>query len=107
MAQNTVYIVDPKQYDLFNKAEAFGTPVVLNERVVDVFNVDKLVRDFKDKLRDSQRHDLLLLCGNLPLNVVASSVMLHLHGQVNLLLYDLRLKSYKTRTYTKDDLQEA
>ena len=103
---NTVWVVNHRGHDL-SKATAYGELKVLTEGPMNVFAVDRHIKDFKSKLKNSTVNDFVLCCGSIPLNAIVTSLMLTLHGKVNLLLYNLKGELYLARTYTAEDLKDV
>jgi hypothetical protein len=78
--------------------------VTLSEGNVAVFNTDRVVWDFRQKLLDSQPDDMLLLTGSIVLNVIACMIFVEQHAQVNLLLWHAKKETYVPRVITKAGL---
>ena len=81
-----VYIVNHSAHD-FSAAEKFGRIVFLSEGPMNRYSVNNMVRQFKDIMNDSEEGDYLVPCSLNVMNSIASSILVHKHGRLNLLLF--------------------
>lgn len=82
----TVFVINKGAHD-YSAAEAFGQLSYCTEGLVDKFSVSQMVRIFKDKLKDSQPDDYILITSLTTLCSVASAVFALKHGRLNFLIY--------------------
>ena len=78
--------------------------VCLSEGNVNVFNTDRVIRDFGVRLVGSGSDDYLLLSGSIAINLLAFAILFERHGQVNALLWHARENRYVPRTIRKEDV---
>lgn len=104
MKSQTVWVVNNRNHNL-TEAQEYGDLKDLTNGVVNVFGIDEVLRQFKETLANSEKEDFILWCGSIPLNVLATQVMLAKHGVVHALIYDLKQKRYVCRTYTEEDVR--
>lgn len=94
---STVYIVSDSGHD-YSTASKFGTVQFLFNGKINVFASDKLVKDIKEKLKNSTPDDCLLPSGNSMATCVAFAVLLDKHSIVNLMIWSFRNKLYEVRS---------
>ena len=104
MEPSKVWIVNSSGHN-FDAAKTYGELIPLSVGRVNVFNVERLLREFKGSLKNSSRNDWVLLSGNTVLNVLAVSIVLAKHGEVKLLIYDVIKKEYVPRELSFDDFK--
>lgn len=97
----SIYIVNFAGHD-YSEAQQFGDLVVLTEGNVRTDRFDRTLYSLTRKLRESTPDDYLLPSGALLLNVMATTVMYHLHGSVRALIWDGQ--TYQTLTITESHL---
>ncbi len=78
--------------------------VRLSQGRVNAFRTSELANDFSRQLADSDPEDFILLSGFLPLNVIVTSIMLNMHGRINLMIFDARERAYVKRTILTTEL---
>lgn len=101
-----VWIVNSSGHD-FDDAKKFSEELIpLTHGRVNIFNVERLVEEFKGKMSSFGENDWLLLSGNAVLNVIASTIAMELHGKVNLLIYDVIQKEYVPREITSKQVKQ-
>jgi len=81
-----VFVVSKSAHD-FSAAEDFGDLVFLSEGPMDRYAANNMHRQFEAEMRNSGPEDYVLLCGLSVMNVVATTIFVHLHGRLNLLLF--------------------
>ncbi len=96
-----VYIVNSGGHDM-GEAAAFGEFVILSEGKINVFSTDRIIADFKDKMRSMHPDDYLLFSGYAALNAFAFAIALNLCAKVNTLIFDFTLRKYTVRTQTRE-----
>ncbi|MDI6840470.1 MAG: hypothetical protein QMD71_06465 [bacterium] len=97
MQPTKVWIVNSSGHN-FDAAKEFGEEMIpLTAGKVNIFNVERLIHEFKGKMVNHQKDDWILLSGNTVLNVLAVTVALAKHREVKLLLYDVIRKEYVPR----------
>lgn len=82
----TVYIVSKSAHD-FSAAERFGDLVALSVGPMNRYNTNNIHRQFYDILQDSKPDDYVLICGLSIMSCIACSIMTHLHGRLNILIF--------------------
>ncbi len=98
-----VWLINRRTHD-HAPAESFGRLRTITEGVVNIFAVDRNLAALQQELATSDPDDYLLFCGSISLNVLASFVMMNLHGRVNMLLYDLKQRRYTVRTIRREEV---
>ena len=92
----TVYVVNKGGHD-FKAAERYGDIKYLSVGTVSPFAVDKMYREFAQRLKYSKEDDYILITGLSIMSSIACSCFSHKHnGRLNLLLF--RNDKYITRT---------
>ena len=92
-----VYVVANTGHD-YSAAEQRGELTYLYDGKVNVFASDKLVKELEDKLSGSTPDDFMILSGNQLAAAIAFSIMMRVHGVVNILLYSFKHGIYEIRT---------
>lgn len=100
-----VWIVNSAGHD-FDAAKSYGEFIPLTVGRVNIFNVERLLSEFKGMLANHEKDDWILLSGNAVLNVLAVAIVLAKHGEVNLLLYDVIKKEYVPREIKFDEIKQ-
>lgn len=100
-----VWIVNSAGHN-FDAAKQYGELIPLTVGRVNIFNVERLLNEFKGKLASYEKGDWILLSGNVVLNVLAVAIVLAKHGEVRMLLYDVIKKEYVPREIKFDDLKQ-
>lgn len=97
-----VYIVNRGGHD-FSPATHYGKLVYLSEGLFSPFSVDRMYREFAEKLKNSTPEDYILSTGLSIMNSIACACFAHKHnGRLNLLIY--RNKKYILRTLMLGEL---
>lgn len=78
--------------------------IYLSEGNVNIFNTDRVIREFSLRLIDANPGDYLLLSGSIAINLVAFGILLEKCGSVNILLWQAKERRYVPRTITKEML---
>lgn len=101
-----VFVVNRSGHDITSVHSVVRDAVVidLSEGSVNIFNTDRVIRDFGLKMHDSAPDDYLLLSGSITINIVAFGILLEKHGVVNTLLWHAREGRYVPRSIGKEDL---
>ena len=81
-----VFIVNKSAHD-FSGAKKFGKLVFMTEGKMNRFNTNDMIRKFTEAMKNSKKHDYILLCSLNVMNAIACSVFARKHGTLNLLLY--------------------
>jgi len=95
-----VFVVNSSGHDL-SAAEQFGQFTTLSEGKVNVFATDRVIAEFKEKMKDVAAGDYILISGYAALNVFASLIAIAATGQCNMLLFDFASRKYIVRTVTQ------
>jgi hypothetical protein len=104
MKKPKVFVVSRGYHD-YSAAEPFGEIIYLAEGTMNKFNVANMVRQFETELKNSKPDDYLLIGGPTVMCIIAASMMIQLHGRVNMLLFRSRPKGddYVERTLLFSD----
>jgi len=94
---STVWIPNSSTHD-FTEAEEYGDIVFLTQGSVNRYATSKYYREFKELMADSKPADYLLITGLTILNILASNILVGMHGKVNLLIFK-HDKKRKQKTY--------
>lgn len=86
MDKTKVYIVNKSAHD-FSVARFYGEVIFLSEGPVNRYAVNNMMRIFTEKMKDSQPDDYLVPCSLNVMNSIASAILAHKHGRLNLLLF--------------------
>lgn len=86
MSETKVYIVNKSAHD-FSAADQFGDVVFLSEGSMNRYAVNSMMRLFTEKMKDSHSDDYLVPCSLNVMNSIASAILAHKHGKLNLLLF--------------------
>jgi len=76
--------------------------IYLSEGNVNIFNTDRVIKEFGLRLADSGPDDYLLLSGSIAINLVAFGIMMERNQSVTLLLWQAREGRYVPRTIVKE-----
>jgi len=96
----TVYIVNKGGHD-YSPAEEFGDLVFLTEGVLEPMAVSQMYREIKEKLKNSQPEDYILLTSLTVTCTVAAAIFAVKHNRVNFLLFS-KGNRYVERTLVLD-----
>lgn len=91
-----VFITNPSAHD-FESAEQYGELIPLTRYNVNLSRVDRMATEMLEKLKDSEPKDYLLIAGHAIPSMVASAIMMYLHNQVRMLIWDRRQERYFVR----------
>ncbi len=94
--KNTVYVVNDSGH-IMDNAKKFGEFKVLSKGNVNIFRTNDITQEFKEKMKDIQPTDFILLSGSAILNVLATSIALIKNDKVGVLLYNLNSGEYVPR----------
>ena len=86
MNKHKVYIVNKSAHN-FSAAHDFGEVVFLSEGPMNRYSVNNMVRQFTDIMSGSDRDDYIVPCSLNVMNSIASAILAHKHGKLNLLLF--------------------
>lgn len=100
----TVFVVNQAGHDI-SAAEKFGKLVILTEGKVNVFGTDRLASDLKNKLKDAQQDDYMLLAGYSLINLFVGLILYEKFKKINLLIYNFTSKEYVIREVTSEYFQ--
>lgn len=93
-----IYVTNKSCHD-FSDACKFGDLVFISEGPIQRTKTSVMYRYTWKALAKSRPNDFLLVTGMTIMNIIAASVMAHLHGRINLLLFDPNHKDkYLERT---------
>lgn len=92
----TVFIVNDGPHD-FSEAKRFGEIVFLSHGPIDRYATNQMYRTFMEKLQDSSPEDYILSTALTQMNMIATAIMAHKHGRVNILIHHGG-NGYKDRT---------
>ena len=96
----TVYIVNKGGHD-YSPAEEFGELVFLTEGVLEPTAVSQMYREIKEKLKNSNPEDYILLTSLTVTCAVAAAIFASKHSRVNFLLFS-KGNRYVERTLVLD-----
>lgn len=86
MRETKVYIVNKSSHN-FSAAEQYGEKVFLSEGPMNRYSINNMHRQFTERLVDSTPNDYLVPCSLNVMNSIASAILAHKHGRLNLLLF--------------------
>jgi hypothetical protein len=91
----TVYIVNQAGHD-FSTAAKFGKLESITEGNINIARPDRDLFNIGQKVKEIKEDDLILLSGNILINVMVISALLTINKfkTINLLIYDAKLKQY-------------
>lgn len=101
----TVWVVNYAGHD-FSSALSWGEIRPLTHGYVSLESLDRLKYIFVEATKDSSPEDWLLLSGLMVLNSLASLIMWHRHGRVNLLIHDRKTEGYRELVVNKSNIDE-
>lgn len=94
MRKPRCYLVNNRDFDT-KSAEAYGDVVTLYDgQPSDIFSTSKHAFAIKNKLKEADSSDYLIVAGNMVLVLVTFGVLYEKFGFVNVLLYDVRSTQY-------------
>lgn len=99
------YLINNRDFNM-SGAKVFGDLCLLYDgQPQDVFATSKHAFGIKNKLKDMQSSDYLVVAGNMILVLIAFGIIYEKFGFVNLLLFDVRTLEYTARVIPKHQLQ--
>jgi len=81
-----VFVVNKSAHD-FEPAKKYGEVIFLSEGSMNRYATNSMVRQFKDKLKDSNDSDYIVPCSLNVMNSIACAIFAKKHGKLNLLLF--------------------
>ena len=101
-----VYVVNNAGHDIrpVHDVVEDAEIVALSEGNVNIFNTDRVIREFKTRMLGSAPEDFLLLSGSIAINLVAFGIAMERHGVVNLLIWHAKDGRYVPRTISKEEV---
>jgi hypothetical protein len=81
-----VYIINKSSHD-FSEAERFGELVYLSEGPINRYAVNDIHRQFFEILKLSSPDDFIVSCSLNIMNIIATTIFVHQHKKLNLLLF--------------------
>jgi hypothetical protein len=84
--QPKVYLPNPGCHD-FTAAHKYGELIHLTTGRLKLTGTGNIYRQMYNILKDSSPDDHLLICGPTIANVIATSILISLHGRVNTLIF--------------------
>jgi hypothetical protein len=100
-----VYVVNYSGHD-YSTAAHFGKLEYITKGYVNVAARDRVLYEIISSIHDSVPTDYLCLSGHLLVNVLAAHVWHTMHGSLNLLTYEGRLKEYKEYQPDEDRISD-
>lgn len=104
-----VFVANYAGHD-YTEAKKYGELVFITKGYVSFASLDRVLYVVTEALLESKPDDWLLLSGSGTICVFAALGWLHLHGRVNLLIFDQRSKKevtpYRESIITKESLDE-
>lgn len=82
----SVFIVNKSSHD-FSSAEQYGDLVFLSEGPMNRYSTNNMIREFKEKMKDSTSLDYIVPCSLNVMNAIACALFAFKHGGLNLLLF--------------------
>lgn len=105
MRKPKVYLVNNKDFNM-EGAKVYGDLEVLYpNQPNDVFTTSKHAYNIKQKLKDMESSDYLVVGGNIILVLITFGIIYEKFGFVNLLLFDTRTLTYTARVLPKHQMQ--
>lgn len=98
-----VWVVHNRGHDL-TEATKYGDITSLVEGNVNVFDLSSRLAEIREKLREAQEEDFILLSGYALLNVIATGILLEKFGNLKILVFDGVRRDYKLRTLNQTQL---
>ena len=100
-----VYVVNNSGHNI-EDARRFGDIIHLSDGPHSRYATNNIYRQFKPILEASEPDDYLLLTGLTVMNVVAASILVLIHGRLNLLIHRPKDNTYVWRELDMSDLQQ-
>lgn len=105
MRKPKVYLVNNRDFNM-DGAAVYGDVVTLyDSQPQDVFSTSKHAFGIKNKLKDMDSSDYLIVAGNMILVLITFGIIYEKFGFVNVLLFDVRSSQYTARVIPKHQLQ--
>lgn len=99
----TVYVVNRSGHD-FSSLQALGDVIYLSEGLQDRWALNNFYRRFAAVLKNSDEDDWLVMTGLTSMNIIAFSIFAHLHGKINILIYNGEEEQYEQYRIKLDEL---
>jgi hypothetical protein len=93
-----VFVVNDAFKYNFDKAEKFGNIIPLTRGNLNVFNPDRLIWDFREKLTSFTKSDYILLSGHAIACMFAINEALRVVEEVEVLIYGAQRNDYQSVT---------
>ena len=100
-----VFVLNRGPHD-FSSASKLGELVYLSEGTVDKFSTSLIYRTFERHLLKSSPDDFVIASSLSSMLAVFIGMFASLHHRINLLIYDVKTKTYETRSLSFDRLVE-
>lgn len=100
-----VWIVNVAGHD-YSAAKEHGELRRITDGYVSRGSLDRMLWSVVQGLKDSSAHDWLLPAGMLPLNAIAVSVWLRMHGTLRMLIYNSKHKDYDPLIITPERIDD-
>ena len=104
----SVYVPSKSSHD-YSNAQQWGDLVFMSEGPINRFNTNHMCRMFWHHLKHSNSEDFVLQTGLRVMSDLACALFSHLHGGLNILIYDETSNSYRPRrmVFPKSDKQKG
>jgi hypothetical protein len=100
---NKIYVVNQGAHN-YETAKKYGELIPVTEAHFPIFKITLLTETLRQKLKNFDDDDLLLLSGPAWLNIVAATMLLTKFDSVKFLVFDAKQQSYIMRHLSKDTL---
>jgi hypothetical protein len=100
-----VFVINDGPHD-YAAAEQYGELVFLSSGPIDRYATNRMYREFMEILQYSTEKDYILSTSLTTMNMIAASIMTHLHGRINLLIHHNGV-GYKERNIVFPKREEA
>lgn len=99
-----VLVINKSCHD-FSEAEKYGELIYMTTGMIDRFSTTKMFRVFQPFIKESNKHDLILITGMTNMTAIVCSMFAYKHGRINLLLFKEQKYSgkYLKRTIILDN----
>lgn len=105
MRKEYVYITNLGGHN-FNPAREYGDLIPLTKGNINPIQADRILVEMMDILKDSIASDYLVLSGHPVTVAIAVSILMQLHGKVNLLIWNKYKRRYNVREITAEQINE-
>lgn len=100
-----VYVSNYSGHD-YKPATKYGQIIPLTVGNINPLQVDRLLFEILNILQDSTPDDYLVLSGHHVIVAIAVSILITLHGKVNLLIWNKNTNDYNVRTIKQSVIEE-